>query len=168
MRVGSAAGLVVVTERDVQVQVLAWAGDTDVEEPAFFLETLGGGECHVGGDVAVGEVEEMHDLPFEALGGVQRAQDEVVVVEVRWAGEVAARAGRVEDKVSGELLKAGSGGGTGRELFQVAQAWREVRVVLAHKRRERDPEPFCLSSRVWGARRTPRARLTSSVAPARG
>jgi hypothetical protein len=34
----------------------------------FLSQTFGSGEGHVGGDVPVGEVEEMDDLAFQALG----------------------------------------------------------------------------------------------------
>ena len=67
----------------------------------------------------------MDDVPFEALGGVDRAEHEVVVVEVRWAGEVGARLRRVEDEVGDELPQLAAVLARGRdELLEVAQADR--------------------------------------------
>jgi hypothetical protein len=78
--------LVEVADRDVDAESAARPGQRDVEQPPFFLESVAAGERHVGGEVAVGGVDQVDGLPLEALGGVDGAEDEVVLVELRLAG----------------------------------------------------------------------------------
>ena len=80
MGVVVAVGLVVVAERDVNGECVAGAGEGDVEEAASFLEPFGAGAGRVGGEVAVAGADHVHGVPFESFGGVDGAEDQVVVV----------------------------------------------------------------------------------------
>jgi hypothetical protein len=91
---------------DVDVQGASGSGQRDVEQPPLLLEPVLAGEGHVGGEVAVRGVDQVDGLPLEAFGGVDGAEDEVVLVELRLAGEVGARLWRVERELGGELLEA--------------------------------------------------------------
>ena len=81
-------------------------GERDVEQSSLLLESVAAGERHVGGEVAVGGVDQVDGVPFETFGGVDGAEDEVVVVELGRAGEVGARLRRVERELGRELLEA--------------------------------------------------------------
>jgi hypothetical protein len=58
-------------------------------------------------------------VPFESFGGVDGAEDEVVVFELGWPGEVGARGGRVEREVCKERVEAGCVGGGCYELGEI-------------------------------------------------
>src|SRR4029453_15405917 len=107
------------------------------EQPPLLVEARAVGEGHVGGEVAVGGVDQVNDVPLESLRGVDRAQDEVVVVQLRWAGEVGARLGRVEGELGGELLETGGLGRGVDEERKVMQAWFGVRIAPADEGSER-------------------------------
>jgi hypothetical protein len=62
------------------------ACEGDVEEASFFFEAFGGCECHVGGEVAVAGGDDVDAVPFEAFGGVDGGEGEVVLFEVWWRG----------------------------------------------------------------------------------
>src|SRR4029453_17671109 len=91
-------------------------------QSSLFLETLFRRECHVGGDVAVACVDDVDVLPLEAFRGVDRREDEVVVVEAWWAAVVRTRERRVEDELGDEAFEARRGCGRTDQLIEVDQA----------------------------------------------
>jgi hypothetical protein len=126
-----------VADRNVDMQVAPRPRKADVEESSLLVEALVAREGHVGGEVAVGGVDQVNDVPLESLSGVDRAQDEVVLVQSRRAGEVGARLRRVEGELGGEPLETG---GLGRGVDQereVVQAWLGVRISPADEGSER-------------------------------
>ena len=75
--------------READVEVILGPGERHVEQPPLLVDAAGLAERHVGGDVAVGGVDDEHRAPLATLGRVDGGQDQVVVVEVRRAGQVA-------------------------------------------------------------------------------
>ena len=137
VRVGLVPGLGVVAQGVGDVEVLAGARAGDVEQAALLLDLGGAARRHVRRDVAVGGVDDVHDVELEPLGGVHGAEDEVVLVEQRGAGELLRVRRRVEHQL-GEELRAGLGaGGEPLDLLEVAQARLDV-VVLALEERPVD------------------------------
>ena len=61
---------------------------------------------HVRRDHAVGGVDDVHDVPLAAFGGVDRAQDQVVLVQQRRAGQVAGGRRRIERQLAQEAAAA--------------------------------------------------------------
>ena len=91
-------------QRRDQLQVVARAGHRDVEQPPLLLDLRGipGGE--LAREVAVHDRQQIHAVPFLALGGVHRRQDQIVLVEVRWSSLVARCLGRVQDQLGQEAF----------------------------------------------------------------
>ena len=81
VRVGLGPGLGVVAQRVGDVELVAGARAGDVEQPAFLFDLVGAAGGHVGGDVAVGGVDDVHHVELEALGRVHGGEDQVVLVE---------------------------------------------------------------------------------------
>ena len=71
---------------DVEGELVAGAGERDVEQSLFLGESGVRAQGHVGGEGAVDQAYDVDGVPFEALGGVHRGEREVVLVEVWWAG----------------------------------------------------------------------------------
>jgi hypothetical protein len=85
----------------------------------------------------------MDGVPFEAFGGVDGAEGEVVVVEVGGVRVVGARAGRVEDKLREEPAQVRRLGCGGDEPVEVLQPHRPVGVVRQHEGLDYRVEPRC-------------------------
>src|SRR5579859_4712622 len=95
-------GPVVVAQWDVDGEQAAGAGESDVEESSFLFQALGRAEGQVGGEVAVARSDDVDYIPLESLRGVDRAEDEKVVVELGCARVVGGRGGWVERDVREE------------------------------------------------------------------
>ena len=79
----------------------------DVEQPQLFFDFLVAARGHVGRDVAVGRVDHEHHVPFQPLGRMDRAEDQVVVVQQRRAGEILGAFRRVEGQFGQQRLPVG-------------------------------------------------------------
>ena len=112
------------------MQGVARPRERDVEEPPLLLDLVVVARRHVGRDHAVGRVDHVDDVPLEPLRGVDRRQDQVVLVEVRWSGEIAGGRRRVEREVREELS---SGCGLRREELE-----EERRLLYVALTRARD------------------------------
>src|SRR5207247_1253 len=69
-----------------QVQMVARSRHRDVEQAALLLDLLWCPGRHVRRYAAVNHVEHIHHVPFLALSGMDRREDEIVFVEVRVGG----------------------------------------------------------------------------------
>ena len=78
----------VVAQREVDVEHVLRSRHSDVEQAAFLVDLVVVAGGHVGRDHAVSGVDDVHNVPFAALGRVDRAEDEPVFLEERRAGKV--------------------------------------------------------------------------------
>ena len=107
-RVVGPAWSVVVADRDVHRQSAPGAGHAHVEQASFLVDGLARAGGHAGGEVAVVDGQDVDGVPLEALGGVDRGQREVVLVEMRWLGDIRARGGWVQDQLRDEVPRVGA------------------------------------------------------------
>ena len=121
MVVVEAVAAMVVAERDRHREHVLGAGQRHVHQPALLLEAAGLGERHVGRHVAVGGVDQVDGPPLAPFGGVDRAEDQVVVVQMRGIGEVAGAVGRVEGQLGEEAAPPAVLGGEVAQPIQVAE-----------------------------------------------
>ena len=108
--------------RHHQVQVVLGAGHGDVEQAAFFFELRAGAGAEIGGHAAIDHIEHVDRLPFLPLGGMDRRQDQIVLVEQRHAGLVAGGVGRIEREFGEEAFARRIAAGNLFELDQVGAA----------------------------------------------
>ena len=66
-------------------------------------------------------MDHVHDVPLTALGRVNRRQRHVVLVQMRWPGQVRGRHRRVEREIGDEALAVRVPGRELLELLQVTQ-----------------------------------------------
>src|SRR5215216_977630 len=90
--------------RHDQMEAVLCARHRDVEQPAFLLDFGRGAGTEVGRHAAVDDVEQIDRLPLLAFGGVDRRQDQIVLVEQRHAGLVAGRVGWIQRELGQEAL----------------------------------------------------------------
>src|SRR5580704_12359094 len=83
-------------QRRVQVQVVAGPGEGDVEQAVLFGQPARVAQGHVAGQRAVDQVGHVHDGPFQALGGVDGGDGQVVLVQAGWTGQIGAGDRRVQ------------------------------------------------------------------------
>ena len=115
--------------RHVHPQVVAGAGDRDVEQPVFLVEAVVVVQRHVGRERAVDGVEEVNGVPLQAFGRVDGGQDEVVVVELGRLGVVGGCGRGVQGDLGDEGGQVGAGLGGGGEPAQVLDADDPVDVL---------------------------------------
>jgi hypothetical protein len=82
--------------RHDQMKVILRAGHGDVEQATFLLDLGRGAGGEVGRHAAVDDVEQINRFPLLALGGVDRRQDQIILVEQRHTGLVAGRVGGIK------------------------------------------------------------------------
>src|SRR5438046_1787602 len=87
-----------------QVQMVARARHRDVEQAALLVDLLWCPGRHVRRYAAVNHVEHIHHIPFLALSGMDRREDEIVFVEVRIGGYIPHCVGWVERQLAQEPL----------------------------------------------------------------
>ena len=133
--VGEAASVgVVVALRVADVQVVLGPRQSDVEQPQLFLDLLVAARGHVGRDVAVGGVDHEHHVPLQPLGGMDGAEDQVVLVQQRRAGEILGAFRRVQGQLGQQRLAVGEPRGQLLDLLQVAFPRRGVVVLVLQDR----------------------------------
>src|SRR5438876_12412817 len=81
--------------------------EVDVEQAALLLDLLWCPGRHVRRYAAVNHVEHIHHVPFLALSGMDRREDEIVVVEVRMGGFIPHSVGWVKRQLAQEPLARG-------------------------------------------------------------
>jgi hypothetical protein len=89
-----------------QVELVLGAGHGDVEQAALLLDLLGRAGCHLRGDAAVDDVEDVDGRPLLALGGMDGGEDQIVLVEQGCSGLVAGGVRRIEREVGEEGSRA--------------------------------------------------------------
>ena len=106
--------VVVIAQRHIDGEVLPCARDRHVEETSFFFKTLGGAEGHVGREVSVCRVDDVHGVELEPLRRMDGRKDEPVFVHHRGTSEVARGVRRVERLRGGNVAES-RGVGTGQD-----------------------------------------------------
>src|ERR1019366_7790891 len=99
MRIVASARTVVEVRRHVHVKPAAWSRQRDVKEAALLGDPLLAPGAHVGGEVAVVGSDEVNGIPFKALGRVDGAEHQVVLVEVWPPRQIGAGRGWVEHEL---------------------------------------------------------------------
>jgi hypothetical protein len=92
------------TLRHNEVKIVLGARHGDIEQTPLLLDLSGRPGAEVGGNAAIDDVEHENGLPFLALGGMDRREDQIILVEERHARLVARRIGRIERKFGQETL----------------------------------------------------------------
>ena len=113
-----------------QVQMVARSRHRDVEQAALLVDLLWCPGRHVRRYAAVNHVEHIHHIPFLALSGMDRREDEIVFVEVRIGGYIPHCVGWVERQLAQEPLARRVARGELLQLLQISRA-RVRRVVQA-------------------------------------
>ena len=108
--------------RHDQMQTVLRPRHGDIEQPALLLDLGRGAGAEVGRDAAVDDVEHEDRLPFLPLGGMDRREDQIILVEKRRAGLVAGRVRRVERQFGEEALARRIARGDLFELQQIGSA----------------------------------------------
>ena len=116
-----------------------------MEQPPLLVQTVRCGHSQVGGEAALGDVQQVHRVPLQALGRVHRGQHQPVLVHARRHRVGAGGAGRVEGQLDDERAQvAVLGGGRGQPL-QVGEPGGGIRVRATdhrHQRRAESLGPF--------------------------
>src|SRR5260370_1145541 len=100
------------------MQIVFGAGHGDIKQPAFLLDLRRSAGAEIGGHAAIDHIEHEHRLPFLALGGVDRREDKIILVEQRHACLVAGRVRWVERQFGEEALARWI---AARDLFELDQ-----------------------------------------------
>src|SRR5947208_10398637 len=137
---------VVVTKGQVGIEMVASPCHGHVQEAPLLFDRLGIAGGKVGRDVAVGDMEEVYDIPLAALRRVDRTDGDEVLVE-RWrTSEIARGRRRVQREVGQELAKRRGPRRRQRELFEVCPAGLDVGVAVLEAGVE--PPPGSLQRRT--------------------
>src|SRR6202023_125810 len=92
------------TLRGNEVKIVLGARHRDIEQTPLLLDLSGRPGTEVGRNAAVDNVEHEDRLPFLALGGMDRREDQIILVEQRHACLVTRRIRRIERKFGQETL----------------------------------------------------------------
>ena len=87
-----------------QIEVVLGAGHGDVQQPALLLDLGRRAGAEVGWHAAIDDVEQVDRFPFLTLGGMNGRENEIVVVEQRYAGLVAGRIRRIQRQFGQEAF----------------------------------------------------------------
>src|SRR5580692_5019839 len=98
------------------MKVVLCAGHRDIEQATFFLDLGGSADAEVRGHAAIDGVKQIYRFPLLPLGGVNRGQDEVILVEQRNSGLIAGRVWRIQREFCEEAFAGGISGGDLLEL----------------------------------------------------
>ncbi len=112
--------------RHDRVQIVLRARHRDIEQPPLLLDFRRRAGAEIGGDAAVDGIEHEDRLPFLALGGMDRREDQIILVEQRHAGLIAGGVRRIERQFGQEPLARRIARRDLLELQQVGlpQSWR--------------------------------------------
>ena len=105
--------------RHDKVQTVLRPRHGDIEQPALLFNFRRRPSAEVGWNAAVDGIEDKDRFPFLALGGMDRGQDQIILVEKRRAGLIASGVRRVEGQFDEEALARGIARGDLFELQQV-------------------------------------------------
>ena len=108
--------------RHDEMQIVLGARHGDIEQPPLLLDLGRRAGAEVGGNAAVDDVEHEDRFPFLPLGGMDRREDQIVLVEQRHARLIAGGIRRVERQLGQEALARRIAGGDLLELQQVGLA----------------------------------------------
>ena len=78
------------TQGCVEVELISSSRNGDVEQPLFLFETFWCAQRHVDGDRAVNDMGDVDDGPLEAFGRVDGRDHQIVLIEMRRPGQIAA------------------------------------------------------------------------------
>jgi hypothetical protein len=106
------------TLRHDQMQIVLGAGHGYIKQPAFFLDLSCRSSAEVRRHAAIDDVEQEHRLPFLTLGGMDRGQDQVVLVEQGYARLVAGGIGWIKRQLCEEAFARWI---AARDLFKLDQ-----------------------------------------------
>ena len=84
------------TLRHNQVKIVLGARHGDIEQTPLLLDLSGRPGAEVGGNAAIDDVEHEDGLPLLTFGGMDRREDQIILVEQRHARLVARRVRRIE------------------------------------------------------------------------
>ena len=105
--------------RDDQMQVVFGPSHGDIEQPTFFFDLCRRSGAEVRRHAAVDHIEHEHRFPLLTFGGVDRRQDQIVLVEQGNAGLVAGGVGRIERQFGEEAFSGRIGARNLLELDKV-------------------------------------------------
>src|SRR5258707_5242280 len=87
------------------MQIVLCPGLRNIEGTALLFDLSGGPGAEVRRHAAVDHVEHKDGFPFLSFGGMDRREDQVVLVRERYAGLVAGRVGRIERQLGEEVVR---------------------------------------------------------------
>ena len=112
--------------RHDQMQAVLGARHRDVEQPALLLDFRCCSGTEIGGNTAVDDIEHEDGPPFLSLGGMNRREDQVVLIQQRHPGLIARGLRRVERQLRQETRPRRIASGDLLELQQVGLADRRI------------------------------------------
>src|SRR5258708_31382914 len=101
-----------------EMEVVLGARHRNIEQAAFFLDFGRRAGAEIRWHAAVDDIEHIHRFPFLALGGMDRGQDQIVLVEQGNAGLVAGGVGWIEREFGEETFARRV---SARDLFELDQ-----------------------------------------------
>ncbi len=90
--------------RHDEVEVVLGAGHRDVQQPPLLVELVLRPCAEVDGNAAIDGVHHEDRRPFLSFGGMDRRENEVILVEQRDAGLIAGGIGRIERELGQEAF----------------------------------------------------------------
>src|SRR4051812_12608674 len=81
----------VIAQREYDFEEILRARERDIEQPTLFVDLLSVAGGHVGWNVPVGGVDHVHDIPLATLRGMNRREDEIILLAQREPGQVLRR-----------------------------------------------------------------------------
>jgi hypothetical protein len=125
-----------------EMQVVFCARHRHVEQAAFLFELGAGAGAEIGRHAAVDHVEHVDRFPLLPLGGVDRRQDQVILVQERHARLIAGGVRRIEREFGEETFPAGIAAGDLFELDQIGPP--RFRILMDAIQVRLIPEPYPL------------------------
>lgn len=87
-----------------QMQAVFRPCHRDIEQPPFLFELSRRSGTEVGWQAAIDDVEQEDEFPFLPIGGMDRGEDEEILVEMRHAGLIACCIERIERQLGQEFF----------------------------------------------------------------
>ena len=104
--------------REDKVQAISGACHRNVQQPALFLDFHARAGTEIGGNAPIHRIEDEDRFPFLTLRGMDRRQDQVILIEQRYTGLIAGCIRRVEGQFCQKPLARRI---AGRDLFELKQ-----------------------------------------------